>query len=91
MIATATFLPYDELSGAPASKAEWIEHSARISMSFIREQIKNGNSALDGAFDATGVTPATVTRLEALLSERTRHALESLPIGIVISASRRAG
>jgi hypothetical protein len=81
LIATAKFVPHlDEISvrdriSCCASRTELIAHAARISRSFLTEQIAEAPGAkLNGGFDPGGRTTPTATRLEGLLAT-----LEFLP------------
>jgi hypothetical protein len=75
LIATARFLPYCRQEACPVSRAELIDHAARVADRFLRDQVRNpADARLDGAFDAAGRTTPTAIRLEGLLA-----ALEFLP------------
>jgi hypothetical protein len=75
LIATAKFLPYYEQSACPVSRAELLQHAAGICNRIVHEQVTNAPDArIDGAFDPTGRTTPTATRMEGLLA-----ALEFLP------------
>lgn len=83
LIATARYLPYCRQDTCQVSRAELIEHAARIADRFLRDQVQNPPDArLDGAFDAAWRTTPTAIRLEGLLA-----AMEFLPDD---AASRRA-
>jgi hypothetical protein len=75
LIATAKFLPYYEKSSCPVSRAELVQHAARICSRFLHEQIQSAPDArLIGGFDTAGRTTPTAIRLEGLIA-----ALEFLP------------
>lgn len=77
LIATAKLLPYYALSASPASKDELILHAIQICNALMKGQLRNPiTKALDGAFDNTGRTAPTATRMEGLLA-----GLEFLPEG----------
>jgi hypothetical protein len=77
LIATAKLLPYCEKSGCAASREELVRHAIQVCESILGDQFKGSAAAgLDGAFDATGRTAPTATRLEGLLAS-----LEFLPKG----------
>jgi hypothetical protein len=84
VIATARLLPHCRQGDCPVSRAELIEHAARICDRFLRDQVGNAADArLDGGFDAAGRTTPSAIRLEGLLA-----ALEFLPDD---ASGRRAG
>jgi len=75
LIATAKLIPYCDKSGCSASREELMRHAAQVCESILRDQFKGSAAAgLDGAFDPTGRTAPTATRLEGLLAS-----LEFLP------------
>jgi hypothetical protein len=75
LIATAKLLPYYEQSACPVSRAELVQHAARICERFLREQVTSATDArVNGAFDPAGRTTPTAIRMEGLLA-----ALEFLP------------
>ena len=75
LIATAKFLPHYSESSCPSSRAELVEHAARLSAMFVDQQIWNAvDNRLNGGFDRGGRTTPTAIRLEGLLA-----ALEALP------------
>jgi hypothetical protein len=77
LIATAKLLPYCDRGGCGVSREELLQHAAQICNSILREQFRGSAAVgLDGAFDPTGRTAPTATRLEGLLA-----ALECLPKG----------
>lgn len=74
LIATEKFLPYYGLSSSPASQQGLIYHAEQICRSLIKDQVRNPVAAAFGAFNSTGQTAPTATRMEGLLA-----ALEFLP------------
>ena len=69
LIATAEFLPYYDQSGCPVSRAELVQHAARLCHRLLHEQITNAPDArVDGAFDPAGRTTPTAIRMEGLLA-----------------------
>jgi hypothetical protein len=77
LIATAKLLPYCEDGGCAASREELVRHAVQVCESILRDQFKSSAAVgLDGAFDPSGRTAPTATRLEGLLA-----ALEFLPKG----------
>ncbi len=79
LIATAEILPYYAQSSSLASREELIRHAIQVCQALMKDQIRNpANQGLDGAFDPTGRTAPTATRIEGLLA-----ALEFIPNGSV--------
>lgn len=75
LIATAKLLPNYAQSASPASRQELIQHAIQVCQALMKDQFRNpGNQGLDGAFDPTGRTAPTATRMEGLLA-----ALEFIP------------
>jgi hypothetical protein len=75
LIATARFLQDCPDSDCPVSRAELIEHAARICDRFVRDQVGSAPDARrNGAFGADGRTTPAAIRLEGLLAT-----LEYLP------------
>jgi hypothetical protein len=75
LIATARFLPYCQETGCPVSRAELIDHAARICDRILRDQVGSApDTRRNGAFSTAGQTTSSATRLEGLLA-----ALEFLP------------
>ena len=75
LIATAKLLPYMGIVHSVASREALLQHASQICYSIVRDQFRGSASeGLDGAFDATGRTAPTATRLEGL-----QAALEFLP------------
>jgi hypothetical protein len=76
LMATAKLLPYCDQTSCPgSSREELVNHAIQICNSIVREQFRGSVAAgIDGAFDPTGRTAPTATRLEGLLA-----ALEFLP------------
>lgn len=75
LIATARLLPHCEKHSCAASRTDLLRHAIQICESILREQNTNPTlPLLEGAFDSTGRTAPTATRLEGLLA-----ALEFVP------------
>jgi len=70
LMATAKLLPYcDQISCPGSSREELVNHAIQICNSIVREQFRGSVAAgIDGAFDPTGRTAPTATRLEGLLA-----------------------
>lgn len=75
LLATGRFLQNCPESDCPVSRAELIEHAARICDRMLRDQVGSAPDARrNGAFDTNGKTTPSATHLEGLLA-----ALEYLP------------
>lgn len=75
LIATSRFLPHCPEGDCPVSRAELIEHAARICDRILGDQVGSApDPRRNGAFNAAGQTTSSATRLEGLLAT-----LEFLP------------
>jgi hypothetical protein len=93
LIATAQLLPYCEQDACPASsRGELVQHAIQVCNSILRDQITNPTfSDLDGAFDATGRTAPSATRLEGLQSALEFLPKESGPLRTLVETAVRRG
>jgi hypothetical protein len=75
LIATAKLLPYCEQGLCGVTREELVRHATQICNSMLHDEVRNpAVPGLEGAFEGSGRTTPTATRLEGLLA-----ALEFLP------------
>jgi hypothetical protein len=77
LIATARLFPHCDRHTCPVSRDELLQHAVQMCNSILKDQYRGSAPVgIDGAFDPSGRTAPTATRLEGLLAS-----LEFVPRG----------